>query len=344
MEWVKSKGTTTSAERPGNSIPEEIRMKTSTLKIAMTVDDLFMWPGLPFPEGSSAQKVSRQLIAAFASNGVKDVYAFNCTKPVEGTKTLHEVLDTWCSAGHHVGNHTHHHCALNWCTVESYERDMDRSENILRPWLEHAPTRYFRFAFDMWGEQKAKTERVLLKLAKSGFQFAPISMWFSDTFFMFPHFRALAQNSQVVNEVESLFIDEWMAQLKSQADAARAAMGRDVTHVALIHGTPIGGATMDRICQRMLASGVEFVSLEEAMRDPFNAIVPPLTERRFRNFTQKWCAVTNTPLEDMPPQMLSDLGAVLPIPGMDAATLFERIFIELGAGVDGKPVISDFLE
>lgn len=320
-------------------------MTPSALKVAMTVDDLFMWPGLPFPDGSSPRKVSRQLVDAFANNGVKHVYAFSCTRPVEGTEALGDVLDAWCSSGHHVGNHTHYHCALNWCSVENYERDMDRSERLLRPWIERAPTRYFRFAFDMWGDQRAKTDRVLLKLARSGFHYAPISMWFSDTFFMFPHFRALAQrNSRVVDEVEALFIDKWMAQFKSQADAARAAMGREVAHVALIHGTPLGGATMDRICQRMRAAGVEFVPLEEAMRDPFNAVVPPLTERRFRNFTQKWCTVTNTPLEDMPPQMLAELRSILPVPGMDEATIFEKIFIELGAGVDGNPVVSDFLE
>ena len=48
-------------------------MTTSTVKVAMTVDDLFMWPGLPFPEGSSPQKVTRQLIDAFANSGIKQV-------------------------------------------------------------------------------------------------------------------------------------------------------------------------------------------------------------------------------------------------------------------------------
>jgi len=168
-------------------------MSTPRLRLAMTVDDLFMWPGLPFPEGSSPQAVSRQLIDAFTNNGVKQVYAFSCTRPVEGTATVQEVLDAWCSAGPHVGNHTHYHCALNLCSVENYERYMDRSEVILRPWIEHSPTRYFRFAFDMWGERSEKTDRVMLKLARSGFNYAPISMWFSDTFFMLPHFRTLAQ-------------------------------------------------------------------------------------------------------------------------------------------------------
>ena len=43
-------------------------------------------------------------------------------------------------------------------------------------------------------------------------------------------------------------------------------------------------------------------------------------------------------MEDMPPRMLSELGSVLPIPGMDAAAVFEKCFRELGSGVDGKPV------
>jgi peptidoglycan/xylan/chitin deacetylase (PgdA/CDA1 family) len=320
-------------------------MTTPKLRLAMTVDDLFMWPGLPCPESTSPQKITRQLIDAFANNGVKQVYAFSCTRPVEGTTALNEVLDAWCAAGHHVGNHTHYHCALNWCSAEDYDRDMDRSEQILRPWIAHAPTKYFRFAFDMWGEQKEKTDRVLLKLAKSGFHPAPISMWFSDTLFMFPHFRATAQrNARVVDEVERLFIDQWMDQLKRQADGARAAMGRDVTHIALIHGVPLAGATMDRICRRMVEAGVEFVSLEEAMRDPFNAIAPPLTERRFRNATQKWCAVTGTPLDEVPPRSVAELGSILPVPGMDLVTAFDKCFAELANGVGGKPVLADFLE
>lgn len=90
-------------------------MSTSTLRLAMAVDDLFMWPGLPFPEAHRRRRSADSSSLLFANNGVKQVYAFSCTRPVEDTKTLPEVLDAWCSAGHHVGNHTHYHCALNWC-------------------------------------------------------------------------------------------------------------------------------------------------------------------------------------------------------------------------------------
>src|SRR5262249_25683395 len=161
--------------------------------------------------------------------------------------------------------------------------------------------------------------------------YAPISMWFSDTLFMVPHFRAMALgDTRALAELESAFVEAWMAQLKSQADAARAAMGREVTHIALIHGVPLAGATIDRLCQRMRASGVEFVPLEEAMRDPFNAIAPPLTERRFRNATQKWCAITGTPLEAPP---VAQLESVLPVAGMELASVFGRCFAELSAGI-----------
>jgi hypothetical protein len=54
--------------RAPRSRAEGERMTSSNIRVAMTVDDLFMWPGLSFPEGSSAQKVSRQLIDAFAAN------------------------------------------------------------------------------------------------------------------------------------------------------------------------------------------------------------------------------------------------------------------------------------
>ena len=101
---------------------------------------------------------------------------------------------------------------------------------------------------------------------------------------------------------------------------------------------------MDRICRRMLANGVEFVSLEEAMRDPFNAIAPPVIERRFRNVTQKWCGITGTSLETVTPRMMDDLASILPMPGLDVITVFDNCFRALASGMDAQPRVSDFLE
>jgi peptidoglycan/xylan/chitin deacetylase (PgdA/CDA1 family) len=320
-------------------------MTKTTLKVAMTVDDLFMWPGLSFPDGWSAVRVSDALMAAFAEHHVDGVYSFSCTRPVVDSGVLPDVLDAWCAAGHHVGNHTHSHCALNWCSAERYERDIEVSERVLEPWIARAPSRYFRFAFDMWGDRRDKTDRLLFKLARSGYRQAPISMWFSDTMFMFPHMRAIAHGDrEVASRIESQFVESWMAQLESQAEGARAAMGREVTHIALVHGVPLAATTMARILGRMRDAGVSFVSLDEAMRDPFNAVAPPSIERRFRNVTQKWCALAGVKLDDMPPAELGALDAILPVPGMDVASAFTRCFAELARDVDGVPVIADFLE
>ena len=314
------------------------------LKLALTIDDVFMWPGLALPPPLTPQGTTKQMTDAFGTHGVKDVYAFSCTKPVESDeRTLHATLDAWCGAGHHVGGHTHGHCALNWASTDKYIADIDRSHAVIARYLDAAPTKFFRYPFDMWGDKREKTDAVMLHLARTGFSYAPISMWFYDAQFAIAHLRAQASGDLAsARRVEDMFVDSVIDQVRDQADGARAALGRDPIHIALLHGTPIGAVTMDRVLGRLRASGVEFVSLETAMRDPANLIVPPLTTRFFRSFTQKWAQVAGVTMHDTPPKILEELKTISPMPGFDEATLFENAFDELAKTVDGTANAEDF--
>mgnify|MGYP000636838830 CR=1 FL=1 len=74
----------------------------------------------------------------------------------------------------------------------------------------------------------------------------------------------------------------------NQAAAAREVFGRQPAHIALVHGTPIAADAYAEVLAAYAAAGVQFVTLEEAMSDPANQIVPPTVTRYFRNSTQKW--------------------------------------------------------
>ena len=286
-------------------------------KIAVTVDDQFQWSGVPFARGWSPQRVSKAMIDAFADHGVRGVYAFNATAPTVGKPSDLDILDDWCAAGHHVGNHTHEHLSLNWMDVDTYLRDMDASEQLLSRWIEKSPTRYFRYAYAMEGDTEEKTRRVQSQLTKAGYLSNPVTLWFYDAQFMVAYQRAVALSDRnSMQWLEDNLVDTALDLITSQVAAAVSALGRSPSHILLIHGTAIAGATIGRILGQLAEADVVFVTSEEAMQDPANVIGPQLTTRKFRNVTQKYAELAGDPIPNMPPAILEEMERIAVIEGM----------------------------
>lgn len=313
------------------------------LRMAVTVDDQFQWTGIPFPNGHGPASVSNQMIEAFANHHVPGVYAFNSTAPTDDDSGFLKILDAWCEAGHHVGNHTHQHISLNWIDADTYVSDVNRSEQILRPWLENAPTRYFRYAFAMEGDTFEKTRRVQTHLTNTGYLSSPVTLWFYDAQFAVAYQRALELGDLDAQKwLEDTLVQTAIDQTRTQAAAAALALGRSPAHILLIHGTTVAGATLDRILAELGRLGVQFITSEEAMRDPANVIGSPLTTRQFRNSTQKWAEFAGVPLEDVPPAVLDDVEEVAKIDGQSWNEVLGGATAEWARRIPFEPVPSDF--
>lgn len=314
------------------------------IKLAITVDDVYQWSGIPFPDGYSPHTVTRSLLQAFERNGVEQVYAFSNTRPIDEDPGLTGVLDAWCEAGHHIGNHTHYHSSLNWVQPGTYIEDIERSEAVIGDWIDRAPSRYFRYCMDMWGDTPEKTREVQTYLAKAGYTPAPLTYWFYDAQFMTPYMRTLkAGNTDDQAFLQDAFVDTAVSQLRNQVAAARASLGRDPVHIALVHGTAIAGDTYDRVLAAYGELGVEFVTLEEAMRDPANLIPPPVTTRMFRNFTQKWAEHAGVDIPDTPaPAILEKVSATSPIEGMSDAEVLGPAILQMAAALGAEASLDEF--
>ena len=313
------------------------------LKIAVTVDDQFQWAGVPFPDGYSPRSVSVKMIEAFDAHGVTGVYAFNSTAPTDAHPSYLDILDDWCAAGHHVGSHTHEHLSLNWLDVDAYLRDVDAGEQILRQWIDAAPSRYFRYAFAMEGDTEDKTRRVQTHLTRTGFLSSPVTLWFWDAQFLAAYSRAVALSDRdALQWLEDTLVDTAITQIKNQVAAAAAAIGRSQAHILLIHGTAIAGQTIARILARLSDEGVVFITSEEALRDPANVIGPPLTTRQFRNTSQKWAELAGIPIKDVPPAVLEEVEETAVIDGMGFNDLMGGAIARCVQRIPCTPVVTDF--
>lgn len=295
------------------------------VKLAVTMDDMLLFRGVPVPKGYTCFGIATAMTQALKSHGVTDTYAFSNTAPAEDDPELLRVFDHWVEHGHHVANHTHHHASLNWVDADTYIGDIERTEEIIRRWSSAAPKRYFRYCNDMWGDTAQKQDAVRAYLGKHGYTPVPVSVGFRDSRFQAAYWRTLkAGDSEGIAFLRREFVAAALHELRLHAANARAVFGRDPVHIWLIHGTPLGGDCLGEILDRFAAVNVQFVSLEEAMADPMNALVPPRVSPEFIHQVEKWALVHGVPVDDRPPAILEAIEKLNPAPGESSAEIRAR--------------------
>ncbi|SCL22608.1 polysaccharide deacetylase family protein [Micromonospora inyonensis] len=294
------------------------------VKVAITVDDFLQWKMVPFPTGYSAERVVSSLTSAFADFGITDCYAFFSTGPMEEDPSLREQVEAWCAAGHHVGNHTHNHVSPDWVTASAFTDDIKLSEYYIGSFIEAAPVKYFRYPMDMWGAEADKVADIHHFLARENYIPAPVSYWFYDAQFVAPYWRSVeSADSDAAAWLVRTYAETAVDQLRRHAAVSREMFGRDPIFISVFHGTAVTSDSVRPMLEALVAAGVEFVSLEEGMRDPLNALPAPMHTRLFRNSTQKWADHLGVSFEGIPPlETLSKLEKVSPREGMSYEDVF----------------------
>lgn len=308
------------------------------VKLAITMDDMLLWRGVPVPKNYTSLSIARAMTQALTRHGATDVYAFSNTAPAEDDPELLRVFDHWVEQGHHVANHTHHHASINWVDAATYIGDIERTEEIIARWAERAPKRYFRYCNDMWGDTAEKQAAVGAYLAQNGYTPVPVSVGFRDSRFMAAYWRTIkCDDREGIAYLRRAFVETAMHEMRLHAANGRAVYGRDPVHIWLIHGTPLGGDCLDEILDQFEAAGVQFVSLEEAMADPMNALVPPRVSPEFIHQVEKWALVHGVPVDDRAPPILDEIEKLNPIPGESAAEIRARQQASIAKHLGAKP-------
>lgn len=307
------------------------------LKIAVTVDDMFQFRGVPYADGYSAERVNRAFIDAFRQHDIRGVYQFSNSAPTEDDRNLLKIFDLWVENGHHVGNHTHNHASLNWLDADQYIRNIEAADAWIGRWVEAAPRRCFRFCMDMWGDTECKCAEVLNYLRERDFLPVPVSAAFHDFSWHAAHLRVTRRGTaDELKTFQDQFVASAVHQLRVSAANARATFGRDPVLIWLIHGTAIGAQCLERILSAFRAADVDFVSLDEAMDDAVNRDVPPRVSPEFIFQIEKWALAKGVPVNDLHPRVLEEIEALCPAPGEAQSDIIELFFANVAKATGAK--------
>jgi peptidoglycan/xylan/chitin deacetylase (PgdA/CDA1 family) len=305
------------------------------IDVAVTVDELLLWDGTPLPPGYGAVSIVDGMCRAFREHGIDGVYGFAHTAPVEDDPSLLGILDAWCAAGHHLGNHTHHHASLNWVEAPAYCADITRAERWVGEFVDRAPVRYFRHAMDSSGQSEAKRGAVEDFVRDQGYVTAPITAWFGDFAWAVPYERAVRTGDREAQQMlRSSFVDAAVANLAWHAEAGRRMFGERYPYIWLIHGTALAQDLTSEILARFTESGVRFVPLDEAMTHPANRGFSPAS-RLFRNHLQRYALAVGRPVESAPPEATAAVLGAAPVPGEDSMATYDEILQRIVRRIDG---------
>ena len=65
-----------------------------------------------------------------------------------------------------------------------------------------------------------------------------------------------------------MLVEHIVAATRHTREVARRKLGRDVDHILLLHASTLVADNLDAVLSALEAQGFEFISLEEALRDP----------------------------------------------------------------------------
>jgi hypothetical protein len=92
-----------------------------------------------------------------------------------------------------------------------------------------------------------------------------------------------------------------VAQLRYDYDATVKWFGRDVPMIALGHTPPFFAKVAHALFKRLVAEGVEFISLEEATSDPAYEQVGKVVSGKFLVYQQKLADAAGRPIPAIAP-------------------------------------------
>jgi peptidoglycan-N-acetylglucosamine deacetylase len=237
-------------------------------QIAFTWDDLPVHGALPRDE--TRVEIGRKLIAAMKDAKMPPVYGF-----VNGVRTEEEPLSTpmlanWRAAGLLLGNHAWSHVNLNQNSLEAWEADVLKNEDILKADMGSADWHWFRYPNLAEGETAEKRQAARRFLSEHGYRIAGVTMSFQDYAYNDPYARCVAKNdTAAVAQLEAAYLAAADAAIDSSRGMSKTLYGRDIPYVLLMHVGALDAKMLPRLLKLYRDRGFTFVGLEEAEKDPF---------------------------------------------------------------------------
>ncbi len=255
------------------------------------------FPGNIYDAGRLTNK-TRKLIRSLDENGVRAVAFVNEARLYDDDGALNEarvgVLREWLAAGHELGNETAHHTNLYETSVEAFETDVVRGDQLLSKLSTESGrrVRYFSYPYLNTGanaESKSAIERFL---GERGYRIHPVTVDNMDWLFSRAYIEALRRDDDAAAAAIRTEYVTYMERMFAFYEAySREVAGREIPQVLMLTGGALNADCFDDLAAMIRRRGYTFITLDEATRDDAYSMPDTYTGVRGDSWLARW-AVT----------------------------------------------------
>ncbi|MEM9580957.1 MAG: polysaccharide deacetylase family protein [Pseudomonadota bacterium] len=236
-------------------------------EIAITIDDL---PYVMASRTSPAEGlgIARAVIDALATHDIKAV-GFAIGNQI--TPQTRPVIAAFAEAGHKIGNHSWSHPDYGTLSKRAFRRETRRTDRALAEWM--TDPKFYRFPYLREGETEAAKQAADTVLRQFGYRNVPVTIDNDEWRFNADYMDALeAGDTRAAAQIASDYIAHMQERTVFFQALADKAVGRDVAHILLLHMNKINADHLGTLLDWYAASGWTFVSVQDALEDPFYAL------------------------------------------------------------------------
>jgi Polysaccharide deacetylase len=211
----------------------------------------------------------QKLLNALKDNGVPPTVDFLAGDSLDQT-----MQEEWLRSGNLIGSMTYAGWSLKKGPAQDFIDALTRNEQALAPlWSKfERKQKYFRYPSLKLGLDQQRPREIRTFLKQNGYVEVPATIDSRDSYFSQPYCAALARGDKVcANFIAATFKSFMLDKTRKARAAARKIAGRDVKQILMIQANQLTSDLLDELLRWYKAMGVRFISLDDALTDPFYA-------------------------------------------------------------------------
>jgi hypothetical protein len=210
-----------------------------------------------------------KIVSALKQNGIPPTVDF-----VAGDSLDEELQEEWLRSGNLIGSMTFVERAVTKRPAEDTISSIARNETALAPlWNKFERKRkYFRYPFLKLGMDDQRPHQIRAYLKQNGYVEVPATIDPRDDYFSQAYCAALARGDKMcANFVIATFKSTLLDKTIRACTIARQRAGHDLKHILMFQANQLTCDLLGELLRSYKAMGVRFISVDEALGDPFYA-------------------------------------------------------------------------
>lgn len=245
------------------------------LEIAVTINDMVTSRVNPEanPDDLCYMQDTREnfdkLVQALTANQMPPTVNF-----ISGDSSDAELQAEWLKHGNLLGNYTYDRRKAKKNTTKEFTDNIARNDQLFAPLWKNSPPKqkYFRYPRLKASDDGLDREAVKAYLKQHGYALAPITIDAQDALFSQMYCGAQAKGgTDCINIIKANFFSLLLDTTIRARAIAKEKAGREIKHILVIRSSQLTCDTLAEMLTWFKGLGARFITLDEALKDPFYA-------------------------------------------------------------------------